>query len=207
MPEDHFGERVAARYDDDPGHVRPRGRRPHGRLPRGSRRERSRARAGDRHGANRAAARAARRPRARHRPLGGDGRAAAGEAGRRGDRRHDRRLRHDASSKGRLLARLPRLQHDHEPDDAGRAGGVLPERRRAPRAGWVLRDRGGSPGAPAASARRDLPAVHRHPDEARLRRVRHRSAGPRLAPLLASSTGRSRSTPCRSATSGLRSST
>ena len=44
---------------------------------------------------------AARRSRARHRPLGGDGRAAAGEARRRGDRRHDRRLRDDARSTGR----------------------------------------------------------------------------------------------------------
>jgi 3-oxoacyl-[acyl-carrier protein] reductase len=39
--------------------------------------------------------------------------------------------------------RLPGLQHDPEPDDAGRAGCVLSERRRAPRARRVLRDRGG----------------------------------------------------------------
>ena len=30
---------------------------------------------------------------------------------------------------GTFSARLPRVQHDHEPDDAGRAGRVLPQRR------------------------------------------------------------------------------
>ena len=84
-----------------------------------------RARARHRHGPDRAAARAARCPRARDRPLGGDGRAAAGEAGRGGDRRDDRRLRDD-DRRRHVLARLPRLQHDHEPDDAGRAGRLLP---------------------------------------------------------------------------------
>jgi hypothetical protein len=32
-----------------------------------------------------------------------------------------------------ILGRVPRLQHDHEPDDAGGAGRVLPQRRGAPR--------------------------------------------------------------------------
>ena len=60
--------------------------------------------------------------------------------GRRG-RRHDRRLRDD--DRGRCVrGRLPRLQHDHEPDHAGRAGRLLPERRSASRAGWLLRRRG-----------------------------------------------------------------
>ena len=44
------------------------------------------------------------------------------------DRRHDRRLRDDAG-RGHVLRRVPRLQHDREPDDAGRAGRVLRERR------------------------------------------------------------------------------
>ncbi len=41
----------------------------------------------------------------------------------------------------------------------------------------VLRDRGRCARAPAPSARRDLPAVHRDPDTARIRRVRHRAQG------------------------------
>ena len=55
----------------------------------------------------------------------GHGRAAAREAGRRRDRGDDRRLRDDEGRR-HVLARLPRLQHDQEPDDAGRAGRVLP---------------------------------------------------------------------------------
>ena len=43
---------------------------------------------------------------------------------------------------GTFSRRLPGLQHDHEPDDAGGTGRVLPERRRAPRAGRLLRHRG-----------------------------------------------------------------
>ena len=83
-----------------------------------------------------------------------------------------------------VLRRLPRRQHDHEPDDAGRAGRLLPERRRAPRAGRLLRDRGARSGAAAASARRDVPALRREPDPRRARRVRRGSAGPGLASLL-----------------------
>ena len=56
---------------------------------------------------------------------------------------------------GSVLRRVPRRQHDHEPDDAGGAGRVLPERRRASRAGRLLRHRGGRTGAAAAPARRD----------------------------------------------------
>ena len=37
---------------------------------------------------------------------------------------------------------VPGLQHDHEPDDAGGAGRVLPQRGGAPRARRLLRDRG-----------------------------------------------------------------
>ena len=86
-------------------HVRPRGRRAGRRLPRRARRRRARARARDRHRPDRAAARRARRAGARHRAVQGDGRAAAGEAGRRGDRRHDRRLRDARPSTGRSRSR------------------------------------------------------------------------------------------------------
>ena len=60
--------------------------------------------------------------------------------------RHDRRHGHDA---GRRLVppRLSRVQHDRQPDDPGRTGRVLPQRRGAPRAGRALRDRGRRPGA------------------------------------------------------------
>jgi hypothetical protein len=92
-------------------------------------------------GRDRAAARGARRARRGHRPLAGHGRAAPEETRRR---RHSRRaggLRHDVGRPA-VLDRLPRLQHDHEPDVPGRAGRVLPERRGAPRTGRALRDRG-----------------------------------------------------------------
>ena len=127
---------------------------PVGRSSRRTRRERTRARARDRNRPRRAAARRTRRAGARDRAVEGDGREAAREARRRRHRRHDRRLR-DHHGRGFVLARVPRLQHDHEPDDAGGAGRVLPQRRRAPRARRVLRHRGGRPGPPAAPARRD----------------------------------------------------
>ena len=62
-----------------------------------------------------------RRAGARHRAVPAHGRAAAGQAGRRRRRGHHRRHGDDP---GRRLvpARLPRVQHDHEPDDTGRAG-------------------------------------------------------------------------------------
>ncbi len=114
-----------------------------------------------------------------------------------------------ATTQGRrdVLARLPRLQHDQQPDHAGRAGRVLPERRGAPRARRLLRDRGGRSAAPAASARRDGPPVRRQPDHARLRRVRRRDAGADLPPLLGRRTARGRPRRSRSATSGPPSST
>ena len=189
MPGDdgYFGERVAARYDDDAEMFDPAVVDPSRRLPRRARRRRTRARARDRHRPDRAPARAARRAGARDRPVAGDGRAAAGQAGRRGDRRHDRRLRDDDRRRD-VLARLPRLQHDHEPDDAGRAGRVLPQRRRAPRARRPLRDRGRRPRPPAAAAGRDRPRLPRQRDALGDRRVRRREPGPRLAPLRRSST-------------------
>jgi SAM-dependent methyltransferase len=68
------------------------------------------------------------------------GRPAPGQAGQRRHRRDHRRLRHHQRGRD-VRARLPRAQHDHEPDDPGRAGRLLPERRRTPGAGRVLRDR------------------------------------------------------------------
>ena len=65
-------------------HVRPGGGRARRRLSRRARRGWSGARAGDRHGANRAAAVAARCAGPRDRPVGSDGRADAREAGREG---------------------------------------------------------------------------------------------------------------------------
>ncbi len=60
---------------------------------------------------------------------------------------------------GNVLRRVPGLQHDHEPDDAGGAGRLLPQRRGAPRARRLLRHRGRRPVAPAAPARRDHPRL------------------------------------------------
>ncbi len=76
-------------------------RRASRRLPRGSRRRRRRARARDRDRPDRIATFGARRAGARHRPVGGDDRAAAGEAGRGSDRRHRRRLRDDEGRRRR----------------------------------------------------------------------------------------------------------
>ena len=53
-------------------------------------------------------------------------------------------------------ARLPRLQHDREPDDAGRAGRLLRERRGPSRARRSVRDRGRGPLASAAAAGGDV---------------------------------------------------
>ena len=166
MPEDYFGERVAARYDEsaaeifEPAAVEPvvdflaelagdgaalelgigTGRIA---LPLAQRGVRV-------HGIDLSSAMVARL------------RAKPGRRGRSASRSAtSRRRRVD----GHVLARLSRLQHDHEPDDAGRAGRVLPERRRAPRARRLLRDRGGGAGSAAAAAGRDRPAVHVSPTQ------------------------------------------
>ena len=68
----------------------------------------------------------------------------------------DRRLR-DHTCRRDVLARLSGLQHDRQPDDAGRPGRVLSKRRRPPRARRLLRDRGRHPGSAASAARRDVP--------------------------------------------------
>ena len=131
VPELNFDERIATRYETywpnlfDPAVVEP-GRR----LPRRARRWR-RARVRNRHRSPRTAPPRA-GARARDRTVTGDGGATGDEAGCGRHRRDDRRLR---ARDGRrdLHARLPRSQHDHEPDDAGRTGRVLPQRRRASR--------------------------------------------------------------------------
>ena len=115
----------------------------------------------------------ARRARARYRPLPRDAGPAPGQAGRRRDRHDRRRLRHRDGG-GLIRPRLPRAQHDHEPHDPGRTGGVLPQRRPAPRAGRALRDRGRRPRPAATPAGRDGATVHRDPDPPRLRRDRRR---------------------------------
>ena len=78
----------------------------------------------------------------------------SGEAGRRRDRASRSATSRPRRVEGRS-ARLPRLQHDQEPDDTGRAGRVLPERRRASRARRLLRDRGRRARPAAAAARPD----------------------------------------------------
>ena len=85
------------------------------------------------------------------------------------DRRHDRGLRDDEGGR-HVHGRVPRLQHDPEPHDAGRPGRVLPERRRAPGARRLLRDRGRATGpercrSARRSARSDLSESHLGFDE------------------------------------------
>ena len=67
---------------------------------------------------------------------------------------------------GTFSRRLPGLQHDHEPDHAGRAGGLLPQRRGAPGARRLLRHRGRGPRAAQAAARAERAAVPGEPDRA-----------------------------------------
>jgi hypothetical protein len=108
MPEDYFGERVAARFDEryaylaDPAVVDPMVDFLVERAGDGAALELG-------IGTGRIALPLARRgrPRTRDRALGGDGGAAADEAGRGGDRRHDRRLRDD-SRRRHVPDRLPR---------------------------------------------------------------------------------------------------
>ena len=121
----------------------------------------------------------ARRRGARHRPVPGHGGPAAGQAGRRRDRRHHRRLRHHPGGR-HVLPGLPGLQHDREPDHAGRAGGLLPQRRGAPGAGRLLRRRGRGPRAAPAAARADRGAVAGDPDALGVRHLRHGHPGDEL---------------------------
>ena len=158
----------------------PRARRRHGRLPRRPRRRGAALELGDRHGPDRAAARRTRRPRARHRLLvRGDGRAASAKPG--GDDVAVT-IGDFATTRvdGHVLARLPRLQHDHEPDDAGRAGRVLRERRRPSRTRRLFRRRGRHHCAARASRSSTLSDTHVGIDE-----YDAGDAAPRLAPLLA----------------------
>ena len=83
---------------------------------------------------------------------------------RRRDPGRDRRHGDDARRR-RVLARVPRLQHDHQRHDAGRAGRVLRERRRAPRARRLLRRGGRRPATGSRSSVFDLSDTHVGVDE------------------------------------------
>ena len=180
----YFDERVAAQVRRVlRGDVRPGGRRPGRRLPRRARRgadarsSSGSGRAGSRyrsrsagvpvHGIELSKAMAAR---LRAKPGGEDIGVTIGDFA-------------TTTVEGTFSARLPGLQHDLEPDDAGGAGRVLPQRRGAPRARRLLRHRGGRPGAPAAPARRDHPRLPRQRHSMGHRRVRRRDARPHVAPL------------------------
>ena len=76
----------------------------------------------------------------------------------RDDGRHD-----NDPGRRQLPARVPRVQHDREPDHAGPAGGVLRERRRPPRARWLLRDRGRCSRPAPPAARRGCPRFSHAP--------------------------------------------
>ena len=82
-----------------------------------------------------------------------------------------------------VQARVRRLQHDPEPDDAGRTGRVLSERRRAAGARRLLRDRGRLAGPATPPVRRDDPSVRAQRATSRVRHVRRCQPGTGLAPL------------------------
>ena len=75
---------------------------------------------------------------------------------------------------GRLPPGLPRLQHDHQPAHPGRAGGVLPHRRRALAPGGGVRHRGLRAPAASDAARADGGALPRGWSARRLRHRRRR---------------------------------
>ena len=140
---DYFGEDVAARYDETSAErVRPGRARSDRRLPRARWRARGRrsssrsAPGGSRSRSRRAACRSTASSSRRRWPRDcGPSRAARRSRVTIGDfATHPRRRD--------VPARLPRLQHDRQPDDPGPAGRVLPQRRRAPGAGRDVRDRG-----------------------------------------------------------------
>ena len=103
---DYFAGPVAERYDASLGEWGTRRDRRDGRLSGRPRRRRCRTRVGNRNRPDRAAADAARHPRARHRPLDRHGRAAASEARRRGNPGHVWRFRHHAGRGNFALAYL-----------------------------------------------------------------------------------------------------
>jgi len=135
--------------------------------------------AGHRYRTHRLAPFPPRRPGPRHRPVTGDGRQAPRQAGRRRDWRDDRRLRVDNGGR-QLCCRLPGVQHDHESDLTGSAGGLLPQRCRTPGARRVLRRRGRDPGPAEAPARAERGAVPCQPDAVGVRRLRRHHTGDEL---------------------------
>ena len=82
----------------------------------------------------------ARRTRHRHRAVPPDGRPAPHQ-GRRGQHPGGRGRHGHRPCAGRVHAGLPRVQHDLQPADPGRAGRVLPERGASPHTWWPLRHR------------------------------------------------------------------
>ena len=205
----YFDERVAARYDEstpemfDPAVVEPAVDFLAELAGDGRALE-----LGDRHRPDRAAARAARRAACTGSTC--RRRWSRGCARSRAARTIEVTIGDFATTTRRrdVLGRLPRLQHDHEPDDAGRAGRLLPQRRRAPRAGRLLRDRGRRARTSGGSrpARR-FARLRRQRDALGDRRVRRREPGPHLAPLRARRREARARLDARSATSGRRSST
>jgi hypothetical protein len=111
----------------------------------------------------------------RHRALDADDHPTA-SPGRCLERRCDpRRLRHGHRG-WKLQPRLPPPQHDHEPDQPGRASRVLPKRRPTPPARRCVPDRELRPGAAAHPTRRDDTCLHRDANAHRSRRVRRRGS-------------------------------
>ena len=209
MDEDgYFDERVAAQLRRVlGGDVRPGGRRP-GRSTSSPSWPEAAGRWSSASG--RAGSPCRSRPRragARHRPVAGDGRRGCARS--RAARTIGVTIGDFATTTvdGHVLARLPRLQHDHEPDHAGGAGRLLPQRRRAPRARRLLRHRGRGPGAAAAAAGRDDARLPREPRRTGASTSTTSRPRARLAPLRARRRTLRAPSRSRSATSGRPSST
>lgn len=163
-------------------HVRPRGPGPGRGTPRPARRGGGRARVRHRHRPGGRPALAAGNSRHGHRTVAAHGGATAHQ-GRRVDDPRDHRRHGDDIGPGRLHPGLPRLQHDLQPADPGRAGRVLSQRRPPPRPGRPLRGRTLGTGTARAPAG---PHRHRLAVRARLHRSGHlRRPAParRVAPL------------------------
>ena len=110
-------------------------------------------------------------------------RCSTGCARRRRPPRHPRRRHGHHQGRRRVQRRLPRLQHDLQPDHAGRPGRVLRERRHPPDQRRAVRGRDARAGAAEAAARPDdrQRPVRAEPDlQLRLRRRHAGPVGPAL---------------------------
>src|ERR1700716_571812 len=76
-----------------------------------------------------------------------------------------------------VFRRVLGLQHDHESDDTGRAGSLLPQHSGSPRTRRPLRHRGRYTRSAKAAARAERRAISREPDAMGIRRLRRRHAG------------------------------